>query len=258
MSASISGRRAAAGVAAASIAMLIVGCTAQAAETPPAAETAPTNLPVADAPIEAVSSVGPTEYPGIGFPIPEYARSLAIDFECAGGAPFSVELGDSMMLGQTPLDGTCDGTTALAWPVTDRTAPTLSVLIADGVEWSATFDFSENEFEADDALAAECEQFSMSLSALYNADNGLLIYKALDAAEWAERVALAGDELSGLVASSRTELGEALEALRALATDPNLAPGFLETAGAEAPRALASQLCGANQTPVFIVDEFGG
>lgn len=239
------------------LAVLASGCTAPVEPLPIAADTSVDESPADPAPIETVTALGPTGFPGIDFPIPSYARSLAIDFTCEGGGPFIVELGDSMMLGQSPLTGVCEGSTTLAWPVTERTGQTLSVTVADGVEWSAAFDFSEDEFATDEALAAECEQFSASLSALLNADNGLLIYAAIDEAEWSERVSQAAAELIALE-SSTSELGDAFDSLRALATDPAVAPGFMNGPAAAQPLRQASSVCDVNHTPVVIMGEFGG
>jgi hypothetical protein len=104
----------------------------------------------------AVSGVGPTGFPGVEFPIPADARSVVIDFVCDGGDSFSVELGDSMMLGQAPLGGTCDGGGAPAWPVTEQTGSTLSVRVGEDVAWVATSEFSPEEFATDAATAADC------------------------------------------------------------------------------------------------------
>lgn len=257
MSARILSNRLALSGCVALIALLASGCTAQVEPAPIAADTSVEESPADPAPTETLTVVGPTGFPGIGFPIPSYARSLAIDFTCEGGEPFSVELGDSMILGQSPLTGVCEGSTTLAWPVTERTEPTLSVTVANGVKWSAAFAFSEDEFAADDALAAECEQFSQSLSALLNADNGLVVYAAIDEAEWSERVSRAAAELVALE-SSTSELTDAVRGLRALATDPAVAPGFMKGPAAEQALQQGSSACDANQTPVIILDEFGG
>lgn len=257
MSARPSTVRAAAAGSVALLALLAGGCTALAEPAPIAADTSIDESPADPPPVDTVTVVGPTGFPGIDFPIPAFARSLAIDFACEGGSPFSVELGDSMMLGQSPLTGLCEGSTKLAWPVSERTAPTLSVTVADGVEWSAAFAFFEDEFATDEALTAECEQFSESLSALLNADNGLLVYAAFGEAEWSERVSQAAAELVALQ-SSTSELGDAFEGLRALATDPAVAPGFMSGPAAEQSLQQASSVCGANQTPVIIMGEFGG
>lgn len=239
------------------VAMLASGCTAPADPATVAVDPSVDESPADPPPVETVAATGPTGFPGIDFPIPAYARSLAIEFTCDGGGPFSVELGDSMMLGQAPLTGVCGGPTTLAWPVGERTGSTLSVTVADDVEWSASFAFSEDEFPTDEALAVECEQFSESLSALLNADNGLLVYGAIDEAEWRERVSTATDELSALT-SSTAELSDAFTALLTLAGDPSVAPGFMNGPAAQQSLQQASSLCDANQTPVTIMSEFGG
>lgn len=205
-----------------------------------------------------VSGVGPTGFPGVDFPIPADARSLVLTFECAGGGDFTVELGDSMMLGQSPLSGICVGETELAWPIGDKTAPTLGVTVAEGIEWMATPTFSSEEFSFDAALKAECEQFSDVYSALMNADTGYTQYGAFDAAEWTSRVDRASTQLGALATASSSPLGGAYAQLRAVVDDPERSVGAALTAEAQSPIGEISEACGANQTPLILKAEFGG
>lgn len=205
-----------------------------------------------------ISGTGPTVFPGADFPLPGDARSVVIDFECVGGGPFSVELGDSMMLGQAPLSGTCDGATQLAWPVTERTGPTLHVVVNEGVDWVATARFSTEEFAFDAAITADCQGFSGVWSALQNADTGYNDYNAFDAAEWNSRVDEALDDLEMLVASSQSRLGDTFAQFRNIVTDPAPTVGAVMTAAAREPIVSISQACDANQTPLILQGEFGG
>lgn len=208
---------------------------------------------------EAVSGNGPTEsFPGIAFPIPDDARSVVIDFECAGGGHFTVELGDSMMLGQAPLSGICDGPTRLAWPVTDRTGSTLGVGVAEGVDWVATPTFSSADFVYDPALTAECERFSQVYSALTNADAGLTHYQAFDEAEWTARVDQAAADLGTLATSAQSALGESFAQLQAIVSDSSRTVGFSLSADTQAPIATINAACNTNHTPVIVMAEFGG
>lgn len=207
---------------------------------------------------EAVSGLGPTEhFPGVAFPIPEGARSVVIDFDCAGGHPFSVELGDSMMLGQAPLNGVCDGTHQLAWPVTDRTGPTLLVTIPDGVKWVAAPRFSTEEWVFDTHVTADCEAFSEIYSAFVNADTGFTHYGAFDAASWTTRVDRASVELKALAAASQTPLADSLTKMYVVVTDSQRTVGAV-VGDTSNPLGQILQACDANQTPVVVMAEFGG
>ena len=82
-------------VAAASIAL--TGCAGQALGAPaPTGSASPSPA--------GVSGTGPTGFPGVDFPLEAGARSVAVEFECSSG-PYTVELSDSMMLGQPPYSG---------------------------------------------------------------------------------------------------------------------------------------------------------
>ena len=82
-------------VAAASIAL--PGCAGQALGAPtPTGSASPSPA--------GVSGTGPTGFPGVDFPLEAGARSVAVEFECSSG-PYTVELSDSMMLGQPPYSG---------------------------------------------------------------------------------------------------------------------------------------------------------
>ncbi|QLD11506.1 hypothetical protein [Microbacterium oleivorans] len=206
----------------------------------------------------AVSGVGPTGFPGVEFPIPADARSVVVDFVCHGGGSFSVELGDSMMLGQAMLGGVCDGGAELSWPVTERTGPTLSVHVGDDVEWVATPAFSTEEFATDAATAADCERFIDIFSALANADAGFSTYRAFDEAEWGARVDGAAVELDALAASAASALRDSFVELSGAVSDPARSPGAVLVGPAADHIAAISQVCDANQTPLHIRAEFGG
>lgn len=233
--------------------------TASASSEIPAAPEDPAPEPSATALTgEPVSGRGPTEsFPGVPFPIPSGARSLVLDFECTGGDSFSVELGDSMMLGQAPLTGSCDGVQELAWPVPGGTGSTLYVTIPEQVDWVASPRFSTAEFAVDAALAGECEAFSEVYSAFVNADVGYTHYDAFDAAEWATRVDEASAELGTLAEGSQTTLGDAFAQLRLIVSDPGRTVGEALT-GTEDPIGRIHHSCATNHTPVITMAEFGG
>jgi len=240
------------------LALALTGCSAPAAsEVPSPSPTTSQAEPTAIA-AAPVSGTGPTGFPGVDFPIPDDARSVTIDFECADGV-YTVELGDSMMLGQGPLFGTCDGVVPLSWPITERTGPTLSVGVADGVDWSATPRFSTDEFAYDSALTADCERFAGVYSALMNADSGYTHYSAFDETEWAARVDRATEELATLASTAKSDLAASFRMLESMVRDPDRAVGaaastvaFQEATGG------ISQACNANHTPVILSAEFGG
>ncbi|MFC8683493.1 hypothetical protein ACFT30_18435 [Microbacterium ureisolvens] len=244
----------------------LTGCTASQHEAEAAAPDSqasapadPTPEPAAAVPAgDAISGVGPIPFPGMEFPIPEGARSVVVDFECAGAGYFSVELGDSMMMGQAPVSGHCDGISELAWPITELTDGTLSVAIPDGVPWVATPTFSADEFGNDGALAADCSRFAEIYSAFFNADSGYTHYSAFDATEWASRVDRAVADLSALAASSQSELRPAFGQLRGLVAGDDRTVGAIVTVGVQAAIAPISEACNKNQTPLILTGEFGG
>ncbi|WP_396641334.1 hypothetical protein [Microbacterium sp.] len=208
---------------------------------------------------DAISGVGPTGFPGVDLPIPAEARSVAVTFECDGGEPFSLELGDSMMLGQAPLSGTCDGESELTWPITAKTGPTLGVFVADGVAWVATTEFSTDEFVVDAALTSDCTRFSDVYSALLNADTGYTQYNAFDETEWALRVDAASAELEDLANTAESSLREEFARMSRAVSDPTRAVGSaVTTAAAQELTGPIGEACAVNQTPVIIQSEFGG
>lgn len=242
---------------AATLAIVLNGCASSVsgAEPEPASSAA---APSATAlPSEAISGLGPTGFRGADFPIPPGARSVTVEFECTGGDPFSVELGDSMMLGQAALTGVCDGTIQLAWPVTIRTGWTLSVMIPDGVEWVASPRFSTEEWSFNANITGECEAFSEVYSGFVNADSGYTHHSAFDAAEWATRVDKASVELNALAEASQTELADSFTQMHTAVTDPQRAVGTV-LIGAEDPLGQIQQICNANHTPIYVLAEFGG
>lgn len=242
------------------LAVALSACTSPGGPVPAASDT-PSQSPAA-APFaekgEPVSGVGPTGFPGIDFPLAAGAKSVTIVVECTGGTTYSVELGDSMGLGQAPLEGVCDGETTLAWPIVERTGPTLVVNAQDGVEWTATPTFSTEEFAYDAAITADCEAFASIYSELFNADAGYTYYQAIDADEWAVRVAGAEPRLRALVADAESDLGERFARLESTVSDPGREVGYAITrAGNDIVMEIA-RACNVNHTPLITTSEFGG
>lgn len=248
-------------VSVALVAITASGCTAatqpQPADLSPASTPAAADPPSAQLGGETVTGTGPAGWPGVAFPVADGARSVVVEFDCEGGHPFTVELGDTMMLEQAPLDGTCDGASELAWPVTDLTRSTLSVLIAEGVAWSATPFFSSEPFPTDPLIAIECEAFTIPYSAIINAEAGFTTYAAVDAAEWERRLDGAAERLVQLAELSTTVLAEPFAQLAEIAADRDRAPGEL-LARTQGGVSAISEVCNKNQTPFVIMAEFGG
>ncbi|MFK3677204.1 hypothetical protein ACI2IP_05700 [Microbacterium sp. NPDC090218] len=239
------------------LAMALGGCAAAESTASPA--PAPIGETVVEVSTDgpAITGTGPTDpYPGVELPLREGMRSVTIDFECDGGGPFRVEVGDSMALGQAPLRGTCDGTTTLVWPIGEETGPTLYVWVLDGVEWTATPHFSSAEFVQDDAITAECEAFATTYSALWNADIGYTQYQAFDEAEWNRRVDAATVELEVLVDSSETSMTDSFATLLAALRSESHVPGAMltDTSGIDP----ISDTCDTNHSPLILTGEFGG
>ncbi len=247
----------------AALVVMLAGCTA----AEPEADPTPTATATATATGETMVSVsvdgpeisgtGPTEpFPGVDFPLREGMRSVTIDFTCDGGGPFRVELGDPMTLGQATLSGTCDGTTALVWPITEETGPTLNVWVTNDVAWTATPHFSTAEFVRDEAITTECDAFSEVYSALSNADIGYTEYQAFDQAEWTRRVDAAIVDLETL--SGR--LGD--DHVRPVHRPALLGAGRRPHARSAAERYELidpiSDTCNTNHSPLILIGEFGG
>lgn len=242
----------------AALSLLLGGCATaapQAAGSGPAPSAAGATEPTAG---ESLSGVGPTApFPaGLDLEIPEGTRSATIEFECSTGR-FQVELGDSMMLGQSPVSGTCGEAGQMSWPVTEQTAPVLHIMVDEGVEWTAEARFSPDDFTFDQAITADCKAFSLAYSALFNADTGYSHYQAFDAAEWTTRVDDAAAQLGVAAAASTSALGEQFSAVQGIVADPARVVGSA-LAGTETPIGLILQACDANQTPVVTTAEFGG
>lgn len=240
------------------LAVVLSGCATAtgAAPTPVPSQPSPSGTPQAAQP---VSGTGPTAaFPaGAALPIPAGAHSLTVDFACTGGGRYEVELGDSMMLGQSPLRGTCDGTHQLAWPLTARTQGVLHVTVPGGVAWAATPHFSSDEFQADAGLTADCKAFSAVYSALTNADEGFTQYKAFGADEWTTRVDQAATDLATAAKASTPALRAQFASLLAIVSAPSRSVGSV-LAGTGDPIAQISRACDTNQTPVVVTAEFGG
>lgn len=247
-------------VLSAAAAVVLTGCGV----TGPVGTAPPSTPPAESAEVIATVSVtgpalrgtGPSpDAPGLDLRVPEGTRSVTVDLTCEGGGPFHVELGDSMMLGQALLRGTCDGTTTLAWPFTAETAQTLSVWVLDGVDWEAVPHYSTAEFESDPALTSECAAFAAVYSDLSNAELGYTEYRAFGADEWTARVDAAAADLDALVARSETTLGPALTEVLSVARSAGRAPGSILAAAVIDPIGAA---CDTNHSPLILTAEFGG
>lgn len=233
------------------------------ATTPTAtSDPSPVPAPVAEPklmPADPLSGTGPSgQFPGDEFPIPTDARSLVLEFACEGGSFFQVEIGDSMALGQDPLTGSCDGSTELAWPISSRTQPTIQVWTGDEVEWVATPTFSTAEFVTDEALAADCSGLVDVYSAITNAEEGFVTYKAFGREEWTTRMTDAIDALKALAAASTSNVSSDLATIsQGLPVLDDVEPGQIRSD-------LYSQLdpigrrCAMNHTPLVVNAEFGG
>ena len=238
-------------------AVALSGCAGSASGPAPAATTTP-EPSATIIPADAVSGTGSTELGGIEFVIPDGATSVVIAFECSGGGRYAVELGDSMMLGQAVLQGTCEGKTDLAWPIEDRTEELLLVRISDGVEWSATPTFSTAPFVYDEELTADCATFAEAYSALMNADQGYTLYDAFGEDEWTQRVDDAAADLAALAKTADPAITEGVARLRDLASDPDRTTGEVLSADAHTAIRSVSQVCDLNQSPLILSGEFGG
>lgn len=205
---------------------------------------------------DVVTGTGPTGWPGVDLPIPDGATSVSIAFTCEGGGRFTAEFGDTMAEDLAAIPGECGAEQPLAWPVSERTAPTFSVHVDEGVVWTALPRFSTAEFERDAALTAECAAFTDVYSAFINADEGFTTYDAFGAEEWSARVETASAQLSGLAASATSSLAEPLAAMAATVTAES-EPGT-SLVGMDAALADIRTACDANQTPYFTQAEFGG
>ncbi|MBN9215688.1 MULTISPECIES: hypothetical protein [unclassified Microbacterium] len=250
------------GGALAALVLALTGCATEApASTAPSATAsiAATAEPVAAQGLSAepVSGTGRVEFPGMDFPIPAGAQSLLLVFECDGSSPFSVELGGSMMLQQSPLYGTCGDTADLLFPVLAATQPKLTVYVDEGVAWTATPLFSTDPFPTETSLASDCSAFAAVYSAYLNADQGYGPYKAFGEDEWARRVGAATDDLAALAASSTSSIAPALVELHESVITTETALGAA-TPVAHEQIGVIMDACNVNQTPIVTSAEFGG
>lgn len=235
--------------------VVLAGCAGQAMGAP--ASTATPTVSATPSPA-GISGTGPTGFPGVDFPLEAGARSVSVEFACSSGA-YSVELSDSMMLGQAPVSGECAaGTATLTWPITERTTETLSVTVAEGVDWTAVPTFSDESFATDATIAADCEQFGPIYSAFMNADQGYTFYGELDADHWAARVDEASAELGSLAGSAQSELRESFERLVPLVSARADQVGQVMHPDLDGPLSAINAACNANQTPLIVQGEFGG
>jgi hypothetical protein len=238
-------------------AVALSGCAGSASGPAPTATATP-EPSATIIPAEAISGTGSTELGGVEFAIPEGAKSVVIAFECDGGGRYAVELGDSMALGQAFLQGTCEGTADLAWPIEDRTEELLLVRVSDGVEWSATPTFSTAPFVYDEELTADCATFAEAYSALMNADQGYTLYDAFGEDEWTQRVDGAAADLAALAETADPAIAEGVASLRDLASDPDRTTGAVLSTEAMTAIGPVSQTCDKNQSPLILSGEFGG
>lgn len=238
--------------------LLLTGCASGTSAAAP--EPAPTTPEPTETPLtaEPLAGEGPADDPGLDFPIPRGAKSVTIAFECDGGERFAVELGDTMMEGAANLLGVCDGVEELAWPVTNRTIPTLRVTVSDGVPWVATPTFSREPFAYDTALTEDCDRFSDVYSAFMNADQGFSLYAAFDETEWTERVDTAVGELVALSVTASPSLADALAKIHANASSSDRTVGEILSDDTRAAISDVSRACDRNQTPLILMGEFGG
>lgn len=207
---------------------------------------------------EPVTGTGPTEMAGAPLTIPEGAQSVTIVFECEGPGETVVELGDSMRLEQAVLHGPCDGARELSWPLTDETEPVLSVMIPEGVAWTATPTYSTAPFVYDEAVTEDCATFADLYSALMNADSGYTNYDAFGQDEWTERVDDAVGHLAELAVTAAPALADAVAGVHATVSGPEREVGHVLTHEAVDAIGMVSQACDANQTPLILTGEFGG
>lgn len=237
----------------------LAGCTPAVSTDPESAPTAPEAAVDAaiDLDADAVTGSGSSDFLGVDFPVPDGARSVSVLFECDGAGRFSVELGDSMMLGQSPLSGACGVPSELAWPITDDTRPKLTVFIADGAPWTATPTFSAEEFAYDDALTADCDAFAQVYSEFSNADSGVTFYNAIDDDEWTVRVEDATSEFGEAAGAARSSVAPLMTDAYAIVSDRSPAVGQ-SLAGVELQIAEITNACNLNHTPLILRGEFGG
>lgn len=246
-------------VALAAFAVALTGC----ATTPPGdaehtsvLSEAPVDVAL-DLDADAVTGAGSSEFLGVDFPLPDGSQSVTVVFECEGTERFTVELGDSMMLGQAPLTGTCGAPAELAWPITEQTRPKLTVFVANGAQWTATPTFSAGEFAFDDALTADCGAFALVYSEFSNADGGVTFYDAIDDEEWTVRVDEATSELGALAESAQSRVSTVIAGAYATVSDRTPTVGE-SLAGVERQIAEIKHACDLNHTPLIIRGEFGG
>lgn len=243
---------------AALVVVVVSGCS-----TPSGTATSPgpseTPMATSGLAVEVLSGLGagfaePTTHP---LTVPDEAQSVVVQFGCAGGHDFFVEVGDSMMLGQSPISGVCDGLSYLSLPIEGGSDTSVRVSIPEGVRWVAQTSYSREPFESDPTLAQECEAFAGSYSALFNADQGFSEYQEVTAEEWEVRVDAAAAELDATAENSSSILRELLIDLQSVVTREDKEVGSALNSADEAVT-LAIKICGANQTPVVISAEFGG
>ena len=257
-------RYARAALAAGVLALLLSGCTSTVAgestpDLPPSA-TAAEQLPGETLSGRGVAAPAPGMGGGMAevpVNVPTGANSVTIDFGCAGGGMFFLEFGDSMMLGQAPLTGTCDGMRQLTLPLTKRSGSSLHITVPENTRWVAQTKFSTESSPNDAALAEECETYAPIYSALFNADIGYTHYTAFDSAEWTKRVDGASAELEQAGQDSGSILADVFDDLHAIVSDPARSIGSaLE--GSDDATTLISRVCDTNQSPVVVMAEFGG
>jgi hypothetical protein len=249
--------------AGAALAVALTGCAYDnvgAAPEPTVSAPSPSQSPVTWT-AEPISGRGSSQglLPDDALSVPDWARSVVMEFTCAGGAGYVAEIGNSMEQGHGPQMGTCDGTHELSWSVDESTGATLRMSLPPEVEWSALPRFSSEELVFDKAITAECERISAIYSALMNADDGLLHHRAFGTAEWGARVTQAAADLDALASSSETSLAEPFRQLHETVIAPEVVPGMLRGIPASDPSfAAIGEACNANHSPITMSAEFGG
>ncbi|MEW1835214.1 hypothetical protein [Microbacterium sp. NPDC079995] len=264
-------RRVWTGVVLTAVAMILAGCASTAgvasiAQTPEVSpsvtpEATPVVAPAADAVLgeQTVTGVGPRSEEKIALTVPDGTRTVHVDLTCAAESRFTAELGDSMMLGQAPLSGACDGSRTLAWPWIAQSAPELSLWVEPEVEWAAVVTYSPDAFAQDEVLVEECAAYSQIHSQVTNADDGYGFYAAFGADEWNARMDAAARAAEVLAASSLTVLADEFAAVRTVLAERSPIPGGMTEVQEywETQRPIA-EACAWNHSEIVVTAEFGG
>ncbi|WP_248170780.1 MULTISPECIES: hypothetical protein [unclassified Microbacterium] len=191
--------------------------------------------------------------------VPRGTRSILIDLVCDGDAWFTAEIGDSMMLGQSPLGGRCDGSRPLAWPWDAASSRMLMLTVGEGVDWTASVTYSTEPFPEDEVLTAECDRYSKISSEVTNADDGFGYYAAFGEEEWNTRIDAAAWGMTQLAESAQSALADDFAAMAALLAERSPIPGGMTevTEYWEVQRPI-TEACSWNHSELITYAEFGG